>query len=59
VIAHRVVSAAHPGSIVVMHNQIQTAQALPAIISGLRRKHLQPVGLAQLFQAGGFRSPEA
>ncbi len=59
VIAHRVVSAAHPGSIVVMHNQIQTAQALPAIISGLRRKHLQPVGVAQLFQAGGFRSPEA
>jgi len=59
VIANRVVSAAHPGSIVVMHNQIQTAQALPKIITGLRRKHLQPVGLSELFQAGGFRSPAA
>ncbi|MFL5736751.1 MAG: polysaccharide deacetylase family protein [Actinomycetota bacterium] len=59
VIAHRVVSAAHPGSIVIMHNQIQTVQALPRIIAGLRRKHLQPVGLGQLFQAGGLRSPQA
>jgi peptidoglycan/xylan/chitin deacetylase (PgdA/CDA1 family) len=56
VIAHRVVSAAHPGSIVIMHNQTQTAQALPAIIRGLRHHHLQPVSLSTLFRAGGFRA---
>jgi peptidoglycan/xylan/chitin deacetylase (PgdA/CDA1 family) len=59
VIARRVVSAAHPGSIIVMHNQLQTVQAIPAILRGLRRKHLQPVGMAALFQAGGFRSTAA
>jgi peptidoglycan/xylan/chitin deacetylase (PgdA/CDA1 family) len=55
VIAHRVVSAARPGSIVIMHNQLQTAQALPAIIKGLRHHHLMPVSLSALFRAGGFR----
>jgi peptidoglycan/xylan/chitin deacetylase (PgdA/CDA1 family) len=55
VIAHRVVSAARPGSIVIMHNQLQTAQALPAIIKGLRHHHLTPVSLSALFRAGGFR----
>ncbi len=54
VIVHRVLSKVHRGSIVEMNVLGQTADALPRIIKGLRKKHLQPVALSVLFQAGGF-----
>ena len=50
-ITARVLSAAGPGSIVVMHTLDQTADALPAIIDGLRARGLEPVGLTALFAA--------
>ena len=54
VIVSRVLSAARAGSIVVMHVEPQTASALPAIISGLRARGLEPVSLACLFRAAGY-----
>jgi peptidoglycan/xylan/chitin deacetylase (PgdA/CDA1 family) len=50
-IAAHVLSRASAGSIVVMHTLDQTADALPAIIDGLRARGLEPVGLAALFAA--------
>lgn len=52
VIVDRVLSAAQPGCIILLHdgyfNRQQTAQALPLIIAGLRKRHLIPVTLPQL-----------
>jgi peptidoglycan/xylan/chitin deacetylase (PgdA/CDA1 family) len=52
VIASRVLSSVRPGSIVVMHISGQTAQALPAIIRGLKARGLKPVSLHEMFAAG-------
>jgi hypothetical protein len=57
-IVNRVVSHVHHGAIVVMHVQDQTAQALPAIINGIRNHHLEPVSLTELFDAAGYRTAE-
>lgn len=54
-IASRVVSQARGGSIILLHTIKETASALPAIIEGLRRRHLEPVTLPQLFAAAGMR----
>lgn len=58
VIADRVLSNARAGSIVVMHAQDMTAAALPEIISRLRAKGLEPVGLSELFSQTGARVPD-
>ena len=55
VIAQRVLSAVHPGAIVVMHLRAQTAAALPAILSGLRARGYKAVSLPELFRAAGYR----
>jgi len=55
VIASKVLGAIHPGAIVVLHVQAQTAAALPAILSGLRSKHLLQSSLPELFGAAGMR----
>lgn len=52
VIASRVLGAVRPGSIVLLHVLPQTAEALPAILRGLRERHLHPVSLAELLDAG-------
>lgn len=54
VIASRVLSAARPGSIILLHVQDQTAAALPTILGGLRARGLQPVSVAELFHAAGW-----
>ena len=54
-IARNSVGPARPGSIILLHTISQTADALPSIISGLRRKKLQPVTLAELFRAAGYQ----
>jgi peptidoglycan/xylan/chitin deacetylase (PgdA/CDA1 family) len=54
-IARNSVSPARPGSIILLHTISQTAEALPSIITGLRRKKLQPVTLAELFRAAGYQ----
>jgi peptidoglycan-N-acetylglucosamine deacetylase len=52
VIVQRVLSAAQPGSIILLHDgymfRQETAEALPQIIQGLRARGLVPVTLAQL-----------
>ncbi len=52
VIVDRVLSNVQPGCIILLHdgyfNRQQTAEALPLIISGLRKRHLTPVTLPQL-----------
>jgi len=55
VIAQRVLSAVHPGAIVVMHLRAQTAAALPAILSGVRARGYRAVSLPELFRAAGYR----
>jgi len=55
VIAQRVLSAVHPGAIVVMHLRPQTAAALPAILRGLRARGYKAVTLPELFRAAGYR----
>jgi peptidoglycan/xylan/chitin deacetylase (PgdA/CDA1 family) len=48
-ITQRVLGAAHPGAIVSLHTLYAgTAQALPAIVHGLRHKGLQPVTASRL-----------
>src|SRR5579862_3383972 len=56
-IARRILDRVKPGSIIVLHdgldgdvttNRTVLVQALPMILSGLRAKHLTPVGLNQL-----------
>ena len=51
VIAERAVSAARPGSIVLLHVLDETADALPSIIRALRARNLDPTSLAELFDA--------
>ncbi len=55
VIVDRVLSNVQPGCIILLHdgyfNRQQTAEALPLIISGLRKRHLTPVTLPQLLAA--------
>ncbi len=47
-VVSRVLSGAKGGSIILLHTKPHTAQALEAIIHGLRARGLQPVGLPQL-----------
>jgi peptidoglycan/xylan/chitin deacetylase (PgdA/CDA1 family) len=47
----RAVDQARAGSIILLHTKPQSAAALPAIISGLRERGLEPVGLPELFAA--------
>lgn len=47
-IEQRVVGEAQPGSIIVMHAIDETAEAIPAIVDGLRCKGLEPVPLSAL-----------
>jgi peptidoglycan/xylan/chitin deacetylase (PgdA/CDA1 family) len=54
-IASTVVGQAKAGSIVLLHTLSGTAEALPAIIAGLRSRGLEPVGLPELFRAAGYR----
>ena len=56
-IAQRVIDKSQPGSIVVLHTIEQSAAALPAIISGLRQRGLEPVGLSEMFEAAHSRGP--
>jgi peptidoglycan/xylan/chitin deacetylase (PgdA/CDA1 family) len=55
-IVNRVLAAAHPGGIVLLHDgynfRQQTAQALPLIIQGLHQRGLVPMTIPQLL--GGF-----
>lgn len=55
IITSRILSAARPGSIILLHTMDQTASALPSIIDGLRRRHLALVSLPRLFRAAGYR----
>jgi peptidoglycan/xylan/chitin deacetylase (PgdA/CDA1 family) len=55
VIASSVLGPIHPGAIVVLHVQSQTADALPTILAGLHRKHLVQCSLPELFAAAGMR----
>ena len=52
-IVSRAVQGAERGSIILLHTKPQSAAALPAIISGLRSRGLEPVGLPELFRAAG------
>ena len=54
-ISRYVVNHARPGSIVVLHVKQPTANALPDMLRGLRRRDLKPVSLDQLFRAAGHR----
>lgn len=51
-IVQRALAGAHPGAIILMHdgggNRAETIAALPAIVSGLRRKGLEPVTIPRL-----------
>jgi peptidoglycan/xylan/chitin deacetylase (PgdA/CDA1 family) len=55
VIVSKVLGAIGPGDIVVMHVQAQTADALPSILDGLRRRGLIQSSLPELFAAAGLR----
>lgn len=55
VIAARVLNNVHPGAIVCMHLRPQTAQALPAILRGLKARGYKAVSLPELFRAAGYR----
>ncbi|MCJ7831985.1 MAG: polysaccharide deacetylase family protein, partial [Actinobacteria bacterium] len=57
VIANRVLATARSGSIVVMHALKGTAAALPAIITRLRAKGLEPVSLQEMFDRARTRRP--
>ena len=56
VIVDRVLSAVHPGAIILLHDgysdRWQTAQALPLIIRGLKRRGYVPVTLPELLAGG-------
>jgi peptidoglycan/xylan/chitin deacetylase (PgdA/CDA1 family) len=52
-IISRAVRGAKRGSIILLHTKPQSAAALPAIISGLRDRGLEPVGLPELFAGRG------
>lgn len=51
VIVRRVLREVRPGSIVLFHLERQTAWALPAILRGLRARHLTPVTVPGLLRA--------
>jgi peptidoglycan/xylan/chitin deacetylase (PgdA/CDA1 family) len=57
IIVDRVLTAAQPGSIILLHDgyfhRQQTSEALPLIIQGLHDRKLKPVTLPQLFAGGG------
>jgi len=55
VIVSRVLSAVHSGAIVCMHIRTQTAQALPAILSGLKARGYKVASLPEMFHAAGLR----
>ena len=55
VIVSRVLGAVHPGAIVCMHLTPQTAQALPAILSGLHARGYKAASLPEMFHAAGLR----
>jgi len=55
VIVDRVLSHLHAGAIVCMHIRPQTAQALPAILSGMHARGYQCVSIPELFRAAGYR----
>ncbi|WP_435647915.1 polysaccharide deacetylase family protein [Kitasatospora purpeofusca] len=60
VVAERVLSGVGPGSVVLMHDgggdRSQTVAALPAVITGLRRRGYRIVGLDELLAARPVRS---
>lgn len=64
-IAHRVLAAARPGAIVLLHDghdrggpaRAATAEALPAILRGLAERGLEPVTIERLFAGGSIASP--
>lgn len=57
-IVKNVLNAAHPGSIILMHDapaqREETLAALPSIIAGLKSRGLQPVTLPRLLMDGGY-----
>jgi hypothetical protein len=53
-IARRAIAGARPGSIICMHTEWTTQEAIPAMVKGLRAKGLEPVGLDELFRAAGL-----
>ena len=53
-IARRAIEGARPGSIICMHTEWTTQEAIPAMVKGLRAKGLEPVGLDELFRAAGL-----
>ena len=55
VIVERVLSHLHSGAIVCMHIRSQTAQALPAILSGMHARGYECVSIPELFRAAGYR----
>ncbi len=55
VIVERVLSHLHSGAIVCMHIRPQTAQALPAILSGMHARGYKCVSIPELFRAAGYR----
>jgi peptidoglycan/xylan/chitin deacetylase (PgdA/CDA1 family) len=55
VIVERVLSHLHSGAIVCMHIRPQTAQALPAILSGMHARGYKAVSIPELFRAAGYR----
>ncbi len=62
-IARRIVHAARPGGIIVLHdgldglpktNRTVLVRAMPLILAGLREKHLRPIGLDELIGGPAF-----
>lgn len=54
-IVHRVLREARPGSIIVFHvnaRGVHTAEALPAVIAGLRKQGFELVTVGQLLEKG-------
>lgn len=54
-IVARVLRDTRRGSIVLLHVLDQTAEALPGILRGLRRRELLPTDLHRMFRSAGFR----
>lgn len=48
-VAKHIIGSARGGSIILLHSTAPDINALPAIITGLRRKGLEPVTLTELF----------
>lgn len=62
-IVDNVLSQAHPGAIILMHDgpsfREQTAAAIPGILDGLRARGLTPVTLPTLLADAGYAAPKA